>query len=162
MPVRCYGQSQYKYRIHIGAHVLICSDRVMDGGGWSDSHTERTKTHLLITQADQTKQPNQKFGWKPYSLLMCFLILYMKIVMFQYAICFKICDVYGKIIIKIFLNNIYLKMMRLLIWLLSLLMKKIKQTRNVQAHGGMSSFFPPCVGFCCTHNKRLSALKSLL
>ena len=42
MPVRCYGQSWYKYQIRIDARVLICwdlRDRVMDGGGWSDSHT---------------------------------------------------------------------------------------------------------------------------
>jgi len=71
MPVRCYEQSRYMYWIHIGARVLICKDlrdRVVNGGGWSDSHTGWTKAHLSITQADQTNVPNQKFGWKPYSL----------------------------------------------------------------------------------------------
>jgi len=58
MPVRCYGQSWYKYRIHTGACVLICRDlrdQVVDGGGWSDLHTGWTKVHLSITQPDQTK-----------------------------------------------------------------------------------------------------------
>ena len=36
MPVRCCGQSWYKYRIHIGARVLICRDldlrdQIVDG-----------------------------------------------------------------------------------------------------------------------------------
>jgi len=65
------GQSWYKYQIRIGARVLICRnlrDRVVDGGGWSDSHTGWTKAHLSITQADQTNVPNQKIGWKSYSL----------------------------------------------------------------------------------------------
>ena len=40
MPVRCYGQNWYKYRIRIGACGLICMDlhdRVLDG--WSRSDT---------------------------------------------------------------------------------------------------------------------------
>ena len=47
-----------------GIRVLIyrdLHDRVVDGEGWSDSHTEWTKAHLLITQADQTNVENQKF-----------------------------------------------------------------------------------------------------
>ena len=47
MPVRCYELDWYKYQIRIGARVLICKDlcdRVMDGGGWSDSHTRWTKS----------------------------------------------------------------------------------------------------------------------
>ena len=71
MPVRCYGQSWYKYRIRIGARVLFCRDlcdRVVDGGDWSDSHTGYTKAHMSVTQVDQTNVPNQKIEWKPYSL----------------------------------------------------------------------------------------------
>ena len=71
MPVHCYGQSWYKYRIHIDVRVLIYKelrDRVVDGRGWSDSHTRWTKAHLSITQTDQTNIPNQKIGWKSYSL----------------------------------------------------------------------------------------------
>ena len=70
MPVRCYGQSWYKYRIRIGVRVLICRDlrdRVVDEEGWSDS-TRWTNAHLSIIHTDQTNVPNQKFGWKPYSL----------------------------------------------------------------------------------------------
>ena len=76
MSVRYYGQSWCKYRIRIGARVLICRDlhnQVVDGGGrgrrgWFDSHTGWTKTDLSIIQADQTNVPNKKFGWKLYSL----------------------------------------------------------------------------------------------
>ena len=58
MPVCCYGQSSYKYQIRIGARMLICRDRlrdrIVDGRGWSNSHTVWTKVHLSITQLDQT------------------------------------------------------------------------------------------------------------
>ena len=42
MLVRCDGQSWYKYRMLIGTRVLIyrnLRDRVIEGGGWSDTHT---------------------------------------------------------------------------------------------------------------------------
>jgi len=63
MPVRCYGQNWYKYRIHICAHELVCRglrDRVVDRWGWSDSHTRWTKIHLSITQEDQNKTVQTK------------------------------------------------------------------------------------------------------
>ena len=65
MLVRFYRQSWYKYRIRICARALICRDlrdRVVDGGGWSDSHTGWTKVHLSITQASQTNIANQNLG----------------------------------------------------------------------------------------------------
>jgi len=67
---RALLQSWYMYRIYIGAHVYCkdLRDQVVGGGGWSDSHTGWTKAHLSITQADQTNVPNQKIGWKSYSL----------------------------------------------------------------------------------------------
>ena len=68
---RALLRTWYKYQICIGARVLICKDlcdRVMDGGGWSDSHTRWTKSPLSITQVDQSTVPNKKFEWKPYSL----------------------------------------------------------------------------------------------
>ena len=71
MSVRCYGQSWYKYRIRIVVCVLICRDLrdlVVDGVGWSDSHTGQTKTHLSITRDDQTNESSQIFRWKPFTL----------------------------------------------------------------------------------------------
>jgi len=65
MPMYCYEQSWYKYRICIGASMLICRDlrdRIVDGGDWYDSHMRWTKAHLSITDVDQTNVPNQKFG----------------------------------------------------------------------------------------------------
>ena len=59
MPVHCYEQSWYKYRIHIGTRVLICMnlrDRVVYGGGCFDTHTRWTKVHLSMTRDG----PNQK------------------------------------------------------------------------------------------------------
>ena len=54
MPVCCYGQSSYMYQIRIGAHMLICRDhlrdRVVDEGGWFDSHTGWIKIHLSIIE----------------------------------------------------------------------------------------------------------------
>ena len=65
MPMRCYGQSWYKYQIRIGARVLICRDlrdQVVDGEGWSDLHKRWTnEAYMSITQADQTNIPNQIF-----------------------------------------------------------------------------------------------------
>ena len=51
--------------------MLICRDPrdpVVDGVGWSDSHTGQTKTHLSITRDDQTNEPSQIFRWKPFTL----------------------------------------------------------------------------------------------
>ena len=65
--MHCYGQSCYKYRIRIGARVLICrdlGDRVVDGGSWSDSHTEWIKVHLSMTY--QHTKP--KIWLEPYLL----------------------------------------------------------------------------------------------
>ena len=47
--------------------TLICRDlrdRIVEGGGWSNLHTEWTKAHLSIIQEEQINIPNQKFGWK--------------------------------------------------------------------------------------------------
>ena len=52
------------HRICIDAPLtLICSDlrdRVVDEGGWSDSHTGWTKAHLSLTQVDQNQRTKPK------------------------------------------------------------------------------------------------------
>jgi hypothetical protein len=58
MSVRYYGQSYYNYWIRIGVTLLICMnlcDRVVNGEGWSDSHTGWTKTPPV----NNTGGPNQ-------------------------------------------------------------------------------------------------------
>jgi len=49
MSVCCYGQNWYKYRIRVGARVLICRDlhdRVVDRENWFDSHSGWIKTNI--------------------------------------------------------------------------------------------------------------------
>ena len=67
IPVCCYRQSWYKYRICIVARILICRnlhDQMVDGVSWSDSNTRWTKALLSITRDGS----NKKLRWKPYSL----------------------------------------------------------------------------------------------
>ena len=57
--MRCYRQSWYKYRICVGARVLICRDlrdRVVDGGGWSDSHTGGPRPIVAVNNTSGPKQ----------------------------------------------------------------------------------------------------------
>ena len=65
MPVRCYGQSWYKYRIRIGAHVLFCRnlrDRIVDRECWSDSYTDGLKPTCLLHRWTKPTHQTKNLG----------------------------------------------------------------------------------------------------